>query len=158
MEEKHYGPTAETRTDKQIAEEKARQEKSPYDSRQFPKPVPESYSDYKQRVSGLVDFVPLTEDAWRKETGQLSTKEQILADLGITVHPVIEVLVPISAPSTEPAVAIEHYIEIPLEPAVEAEQYFPQELLEKATVAETEPQVAQTEEVDDGMYNAPDSD
>jgi hypothetical protein len=50
------------------------------------------------RVSGLTDFTPLTEAQWRKETGQKTTKETILADLGIAPRPIVEVKVPLDTP------------------------------------------------------------
>ncbi|MGA2886237.1 MAG: hypothetical protein ABSE80_14000 [Halobacteriota archaeon] len=70
----------------------------PRDMRQFPPAPVESYSQYLARVSGLTDFTPLTEAQWRKETGQKTTKEQILADLGITPRPIVEVKVPLDTP------------------------------------------------------------
>jgi hypothetical protein len=66
--------------------------------RQFPAAPVESYSQYLARVSGLTDFTPLNEGQWRKETGQKTAEEQILADLGITKAPVIEVKVPLDTP------------------------------------------------------------
>ena len=70
----------------------------PRDMRQFPAAPVESYSQYLARVSGLTDFTPLTEAQWRKETGQKTTKETILADLGITPRPIVEVKVPLDTP------------------------------------------------------------
>jgi hypothetical protein len=58
--------------------------------RQFPAAPVESYSQYLARVSGLTDFTPLNEGQWRKETGQKTAEEQILADLGITKALLIE--------------------------------------------------------------------
>jgi hypothetical protein len=66
--------------------------------RQFPAAPVESYSQYLARVSGLTDFTPLTEAQWRKETGQKTTKETILADLGIAPRPIVEVKVPLDTP------------------------------------------------------------
>ena len=67
----------------------------PRDMRQFPPAPIETYAQYKARVEGLVDIQILTEAQWRKETGQKTYEEQILADLGL---PVIEVKVPLDAP------------------------------------------------------------
>jgi hypothetical protein len=60
--------------------------------RQFPPAPIETYAQYLARVSGLTDFTPLNEAQWRKETKQLAAEETILADLGITKAPVIEVV------------------------------------------------------------------
>ena len=70
----------------------------PRDMRQFPPAPIETYAQYKARVEGLVDIQILTEAQWRKETGQLTVEEQILTDLGIAPHPVIEVAVPLDTP------------------------------------------------------------
>ena len=70
----------------------------PRDMRQFPAAPVESYSQYLARVSGLTDFTPLTEAQWRKETGQKTAEETILADLGITPRPIVEVKVPLDTP------------------------------------------------------------
>jgi hypothetical protein len=66
--------------------------------RQFPAAPVESYSQYLARVSGLTDFTPLTEAQWRKETGQKTAEETILADLGIAPRPIVEVKVPLDTP------------------------------------------------------------
>ena len=98
--------THDPRTDAQILEDKDKNKDLergtvrdangiPRDMRQFPASPVESYSQYLARVSGLTDFTPLTEAQWRKETGQKTYEEQILADLGL---PVIEVKVPLDAP------------------------------------------------------------
>jgi hypothetical protein len=63
---------------------------TPRNMRYFPPAPVETYNQYLARVSGLTDFTPLTEPAWRKETHQLTAEEQILADLGITKLPVVE--------------------------------------------------------------------
>lgn len=76
------GPSAETRTDAQIRVERdasaglergtTRDAKGNIvNIRAFPKPVPESYQAYLNRTEGLVDFKPLSEIEWSKETNQL---------------------------------------------------------------------------------------
>ena len=86
--------THDPRTDAQILEDKDKNKDLergtvrdangvPRDMRQFPAAPVESYSQYLARVSGLTDFTPLTEAQWRKETGQKTAEETILADLGI---------------------------------------------------------------------------
>ena len=70
----------------------------PRNMRHFPPAPVETYAQYVARVSGLVDIQILTEAQWRKETGQKTTKETILADLGITPRPSVEVKVPLDTP------------------------------------------------------------
>jgi hypothetical protein len=53
--------------------------------RDFGKAPVESYSQYLKRTDGLVDFKALTEEQWRRETHQKSSKEIMLEDLGIRV-------------------------------------------------------------------------
>ena len=77
----------------------------PRDMRQFPAAPVESYSQYLARVSGLTDFTPLTEAQWRKETGQKTTKEKILADLGFNL--------PTNSIVTDMTVALE--VKVPLD-------------------------------------------
>ena len=62
----------------------------PRNMRYFPPAPIETYAQYVTRVSGLVDFTPLTEEQWRSETHQLSAKEEMLADLGIVSEPAKE--------------------------------------------------------------------
>jgi|ERR1700676_907026 len=62
----------------------------PRNMRYFPPAPVETYAQYVTRVSGLVDFTPLTEEQWRSETHQLSAKEEMLADLGIVSEPAKE--------------------------------------------------------------------
>ena len=101
--------THDPRTDAQILEDKDKNKDLergtvrdangvPRDMRQFPAAPVESYSQYLARVSGLTDFTPLTEAQWRKETGQKTAEETILADLGITPRPIVEVKVPLDTP------------------------------------------------------------
>ena len=104
----------------------------PRDMRQFPAAPVESYSQYLARVSGLTDFTPLTEAQWRKETGQKTAEEKILADLGFNL--------PTNSIVTDMAVALE--VKVPLDTpildgTVEGEwvsqeldiaEYFPKEL------------------------------
>jgi hypothetical protein len=89
------GPTSEQRTDAEIAAERLRNDKLEAGTvrdaqgqirnmRDFGKAPVESYSQYLKRTDGLVDFVPLSEDAWRKETHQKTQAEAMLEDLGIT--------------------------------------------------------------------------
>jgi len=87
---------------------------TPRNMRYFPPAPVETYNQYLARVSGLTDFTPLTEPAWRKETHQLTAEEQILADLGITKLPVLEVKVPLDTPvldGTLPTVLLTHVFE-----------------------------------------------
>ena len=70
----------------------------PRDMRQFPAAPIETYAQYKARVEGLVDIQILTEAQWRKETGQKTAEETILADLGIAPRPIVEVKVPLDTP------------------------------------------------------------
>jgi hypothetical protein len=92
------GPTSDRRTDAQIAAEK--KGTSDLESgtvrdangqirnmRQFKVDPPESYVQYVKRVEGLVDIQILTEEAWRKATGQKTRTEEILAELGVTPAP-----------------------------------------------------------------------
>jgi hypothetical protein len=88
---------------------------TPRNMRYFPPAPVETYNQYLARVSGLTDFTPLTEPAWRKETHQLTAEEQILADLGITKLPVLEVKVPLDTPAldgTLPTVLLTQEIDI----------------------------------------------
>jgi len=73
--------------------------------RQFPAAPVESYSQYLARVSGLTDFTPLTEAQWRKETGQKTAEEKILADLGFNL--------PTNSIVTDMTVALE--VKVPLD-------------------------------------------
>jgi len=101
----------------------------PRDMRQFPAAPVESYSQYLARVSGLTDFTPLTEAQWRKETGQKTAEETILADLGIAPRPVVEVKVPLDTPvldGTEEGTWVAQELDIA--------NYLPKELVERATV------------------------
>jgi len=101
----------------------------PRDMRQFPAAPVESYSQYLARVSGLTDFTPLTEAQWRKETGQKTAEETILADLGITPRPIVEVKVPLDTPvldGTEEGTWVAQELDIA--------NYLPKELVERATV------------------------
>ena len=95
----------------------------PRDMRQFPPAPVESYSQYLARVSGLTDFTPLTEAQWRKETGQKTAEETILADLGITPRPVVEVKVPLDTPVLDGTIPT-----IPLTKELDIAEYFPKEL------------------------------
>ena len=70
----------------------------PRNMRHFPPAPVETYAQYVARVSGLVDIQILTEAQWRKETGQKTAEETILADLGITPRPIVEVKVPLDTP------------------------------------------------------------
>ena len=70
----------------------------PRNMRQFPPAPIETYAQYKARVEGLVDIQILTEAQWRKETGQKTAEETILADLGIAPRPIVEVKVPLDTP------------------------------------------------------------
>ena len=101
----------------------------PRDMRQFPAAPVESYSQYLARVSGLTDFTPLTEAQWRKETGQKTAEETILADLGITPRHVVEVKVPLDTPVLDGTIPT-----IPLTKELDIAEYFPKELVERATV------------------------
>ena len=132
--------THDPRTDAQILEDKDKNKDLergtvrdangvPRDMRQFPAAPVESYSQYLARVSGLTDFTPLTEAQWRKETGQKTTKEQILADLGITPRPIVEVKVPLDTPVLDGTIPT-----IPLTKELDIAEYFPKELVERATV------------------------
>jgi hypothetical protein len=76
--------------------------------RQFPAAPVESYSQYLARVSGLTDFTPLTEAQWRKETGQKTAEEKILADLGFNL--------PTNSIVTDMTVALE--VKVPLDTPV----------------------------------------
>jgi len=101
----------------------------PRDMRQFPAAPVESYSQYLARVSGLTDFTPLTEAQWRKETGQKTAEETILADLGIAPRPIVEVKVPLDTPvldGTEEGTWVAQELDIA--------NYLPKELVERATV------------------------
>jgi hypothetical protein len=98
----------------------------------------ESYSQYLARVSGLTDFTPLTEAQWRKETGQKTAEEKILADLGFNL--------PTNSIVTDMTVALE--VKVPLDTPVldgteegtwvaqelDIANYLPKELVERATV------------------------
>jgi len=95
----------------------------PRDMRQFPAAPVESYSQYLARVSGLTDFTPLTEAQWRKETGQKTAEETILADLGITPRPIVEVKVPLDTPVLDGTIPT-----IPLTKELDIAEYFPKEL------------------------------
>jgi len=82
--------------------------------RYFPPAPIETYAQYLKRTEGLTDFTPLTEAQYRKETHQLTAEEQILADLGITKLPVLEVKVPLDTPvldGTLPTVLLTHVFE-----------------------------------------------
>jgi hypothetical protein len=80
----------------------------PRNMRYFPPAPVETYAQYVKRVEGLVDFSPLTEAQWFKETHQLTTDEQMLHDLGFDIpakavvtavsYPVLEVKVPVETP------------------------------------------------------------
>jgi hypothetical protein len=70
----------------------------PRNMRYFPPAPIETYAQYKARVEGLVDIQILSEVQWRKETGQKTYEETILADLGIAPRPVVEVKVPLGTP------------------------------------------------------------
>ena len=70
----------------------------PRNMRHFPPAPVETYAQYVARVSGLVDIQILTEAQWRKETGQKTAEETILADLGIAPRPIVEVKVPLDTP------------------------------------------------------------
>ena len=132
--------THDPRTDAQILEDKDKNKKLergtvrdangvPRDMRQFPAAPVESYSQYLARVSGLTDFTPLTEAQWRKETGQKTAEETILADLGITPRPIVEVKVPLDTPVLDGTIPT-----IPLTKELDIAEYFPKELVERATV------------------------
>jgi len=132
--------THDPRTDAQILEDKDKNKDLergtvrdangvPRDMRQFPAAPVESYSQYLARVSGLTDFTPLTEAQWRKETGQKTAEETILADLGITPRPIVEVKVPLDTPvldGTEEGTWVAQELDIA--------NYLPKELVERATV------------------------
>jgi hypothetical protein len=78
------GPTSEQRTDAEIDAALKAVNKAQYNYNSFRgKDKTETYAEYVKRVDGLVDFVVLTEEQWRKETGQLTASQQILADLGL---------------------------------------------------------------------------
>jgi len=132
--------THDPRTDAQILEDKDKNKDLergtvrdangvPRDMRQFPAAPVESYSQYLARVSGLTDFTPLTEAQWRKETGQKTAEETILADLGITPRPIVEVKVPLDIPVLDGTIPT-----IPLTKELDIAEYFPKELVERATV------------------------
>ena len=132
--------THDPRTDAQILEDKDKNKDLergtvrdangvPRDMRQFPAAPVESYSQYLARVSGLTDFTPLTEAQWRKETGQKTAEETILADLGITPRHVVEVKVPLDTPVLDGTIPT-----IPLTKELDIAEYFPKELVERATV------------------------
>ena len=108
--------THDPRTDAQILEDKDKNKDLergtvrdangiPRDMRQFPAAPVESYSQYLARVSGLTDFTPLTEAQWRKETGQKTAEEKILADLGFNL--------PTNSIVTDMTVALE--VKVPLD-------------------------------------------
>jgi hypothetical protein len=83
--------------------------------RYFPPAPIETYAQYLKRTEGLTDFTPLTEAQYRKETHQLSYEDSILADLGITKLPVLEVKVPLDTPAldgTLPTVLLTQEIDI----------------------------------------------
>ena len=101
----------------------------PRDMRQFPAAPIETYAQYKARVEGLVDIQILTEAQWRKETGQLTVEEQILTDLGIAPRPIVEVKVPLDTPVLDGTIPT-----IPLTKELDIAEYFPKELVERATV------------------------
>ena len=126
--------THDPRTDAQILEDKDKNKDLergtvrdangvPRDMRQFPAAPVESYSQYLARVSGLTDFTPLTEAQWRKETGQKTAEETILADLGITPRPIVEVKVPLDTPVLDGTIPT-----IPLTKELDIAEYFPKEL------------------------------
>ena len=132
--------THDPRTDAQILEDKDKNKDLergtvrdangvPRDMRQFPAAPVESYSQYLARVSGLTDFTPLTEAQWRKETGQKTAEETILADLGIAPRPIVEVKVPLDTPVLDGTIPT-----IPLTKELDIAEYFPKELVERATV------------------------
>ena len=141
--------THDPRTDAQILEDKDKNKDLergtvrdangiPRDMRQFPAAPVESYSQYLARVSGLTDFTPLTEAQWRKETGQKTAEEKILADLGFNLPTnsivtdmavVLEVKVPLDTPvldGTEEGTWVAQELDIA--------NYLPKELVERATV------------------------
>ena len=110
----------------------------PRDMRQFPPAPIETYAQYKARVEGLVDIQILTEAQWRKETGQKTAEEQMLFDLnfskkflfaGITPRPSVEVKVPLDTPVLDGTIPT-----IPLTKELDIAEYFPKELVERATV------------------------
>jgi hypothetical protein len=132
--------THDPRTDAQILEDKDKNKDLergtvrdangvPRDMRQFPAAPIETYAQYKARVEGLVDIQILTEAQWRKETGQKTAEETILADLGITPRPVVEVKVPLDTPVLDGTIPT-----IPLTKELDIAEYFPKELVERATV------------------------
>ena len=101
----------------------------PRNMRHFPPAPVETYAQYVARVSGLVDIQILTEAQWRKETGQKTAEETILADLGITPRPIVEVKVPLDTPvldGTEEGTWVAQELDIA--------NYLPKELVERATV------------------------
>lgn len=78
------GPTSERRTDAEIEAALKATKEAQYNYNSFRgKDKRETYAEYTKRVDGLVDFVPLTEEQWRKDTGQKTQSEEILADLGL---------------------------------------------------------------------------
>ena len=101
----------------------------PRNMRHFPPAPVETYAQYVARVSGLVDIQILTEAQWRKETGQKTAEETILADLGITPRPIVEVKVPLDTPVLDGTIPT-----IPLTKELDIAEYFPKELVERATV------------------------
>ena len=132
--------THDPRTDAQILEDKDKNKDLergtvrdangvPRDMRQFPAAPIETYAQYKARVEGLVDIQILTEAQWRKETGQKTAEETILADLGITPRPIVEVKVPLDTPVLDGTIPT-----IPLTKELDIAEYFPKELVERATV------------------------
>ena len=101
----------------------------PRNMRHFPPAPVETYAQYVARVSGLVDIQILTEAQWRKETGQKTAEETILADLGIAPRPIVEVKVPLDTPVLDGTIPT-----IPLTKELDIAEYFPKELVERATV------------------------
>ena len=111
--------THDPRTDAQILEDKDKNKDLergtvrdangvPRDMRQFPPAPIETYAQYKARVEGLVDIQILTEAQWRKETGQKTAEEKILADLGFNL--------PTNSIVTDMTVALE--VKVPLDTPV----------------------------------------
>jgi hypothetical protein len=99
--------------------------------RQFPAAPIETYAQYLARVSGLTDFTPLNEAQWRKETGQKTAEETILADLGITIAgDLLLVKVPPYIPVLDGTVET-----FPVVKELDIAEYFPKELIERATVS-----------------------
>jgi hypothetical protein len=99
------GPTSDPRTDAQIAADAKSGQDSPYTFRSFTgKDKAETYAEYLKRTEGLVDFTPLTEAAWRGQTGQKTQAQEILADLGIPE--LAKPLAPAGPLSDEEAIAL----------------------------------------------------